>query len=245
MSETAKIIEEMLKENTGSHFLDSGGYYGRNWQRNQTRDFNLEPRYKFQIETYKHDDKTQWYMNYSLSTYHWLLEQLTYEPKIDAQLQSIIDNSNNYYGEDIAEFFEVIEGMDLGFRKGFSENSYNYESLLDQVIQYETFELDDGYYVVLQIHGGCDVRGGYSRPRIFSLNNEYLFDQDGSIYCSECDFYWDTYDGGNNWEYDNDNSLRSSNIEIIEDEKDWIKGKLFVKEDGKAICPCCGKGELN
>ena len=27
---TKEVVREMLKENTGSHFLDSGGAYGRN-----------------------------------------------------------------------------------------------------------------------------------------------------------------------------------------------------------------------
>ena len=30
-----QTIFEMITENTGSHMLDSGGAYGRNWQRNQ------------------------------------------------------------------------------------------------------------------------------------------------------------------------------------------------------------------
>jgi hypothetical protein len=29
------VIASMMTENTGTHFLDSGGAYGRNWQRNQ------------------------------------------------------------------------------------------------------------------------------------------------------------------------------------------------------------------
>ena len=34
---TKQIIYEMLTENTGTHFLDSGGEDGRNWQRNQKK----------------------------------------------------------------------------------------------------------------------------------------------------------------------------------------------------------------
>ncbi len=52
-------------------------------------------------------------------------------------------------------------------------------NLLDQVLLFTYFELrcgpgrggNLGSYVVLQIHGGCDVRGGYSRPRVFTLND--------------------------------------------------------------------------
>lgn len=32
---TKHLIYEMLTENTGRHMLDSGGAYGRNWERNQ------------------------------------------------------------------------------------------------------------------------------------------------------------------------------------------------------------------
>lgn len=40
---TKKIIRGMLKENTGTHMLDSGGDNGRMWQRNQDKDFDKEP----------------------------------------------------------------------------------------------------------------------------------------------------------------------------------------------------------
>ena len=42
MDKLGTIVSEMLKENTGTHFLDSGGSYGRSWQRNQKRDFEKE-----------------------------------------------------------------------------------------------------------------------------------------------------------------------------------------------------------
>ncbi len=41
-------IAEMMTENTGTHFLDSGGESGRFWQRNQGKDFKKE-----QPSTYK------------------------------------------------------------------------------------------------------------------------------------------------------------------------------------------------
>ena len=43
---TAKIIYKMLTESTGKHMLDSGGAYGRHWERNQKKsfkDFKNEP----------------------------------------------------------------------------------------------------------------------------------------------------------------------------------------------------------
>ena len=32
-----ELIYKMLTENTGVHMLDSGGAYGRNWERNQVK----------------------------------------------------------------------------------------------------------------------------------------------------------------------------------------------------------------
>ena len=41
--DTKEVLKEMLTENTGIHLLDSGGVYGRHWERNQGRDFDNEP----------------------------------------------------------------------------------------------------------------------------------------------------------------------------------------------------------
>jgi hypothetical protein len=39
--------------------------------------------------------------------------------------------------------------------------------------------------VILQIHGGADVRGGYTAPRVFSIDSEYdLIMEDASIFCT-------------------------------------------------------------
>jgi hypothetical protein len=50
-------ITAMLKENTGIHMLDSGGYGGRHWQRNQKRDFEKETDSSF-IEWYRRNQGT-------------------------------------------------------------------------------------------------------------------------------------------------------------------------------------------
>ena len=66
-------------------------------------------------------------------------------------------------------------------------NTYNEESLLDRTLQYTQFGWDpedagywlpEGQYVLLQIHGGADVRGGYTTPRLFlALGSLGLLDQ--------------------------------------------------------------------
>lgn len=72
---------------------------------------------------------------------------------------------------------EEFIGGDVGGIYGDGDpvviNTYNGEDLLSQTIQYVYFEVEgQGGYVLLQIHGGCDARGGYTKPRAFEVNEE-------------------------------------------------------------------------
>jgi hypothetical protein len=69
---TEKIIYKMLTENTGEHFLDSGGAYGRHWQRNQKKSLN-----DFRKEKYISYD-SDGYATKSL--FHHLIESIDYLP---------------------------------------------------------------------------------------------------------------------------------------------------------------------
>ena len=48
-------------------------------------------------------------------------------------------------------------------------NTYNYENNLSQVLLFRVFVINNEPYVLLQIHGGCDVRGGYTDIKCFKL----------------------------------------------------------------------------
>ena len=90
-------------------------------------------------------------------------------------------------------------------------NSYNEPSLLDQVVLFTYFELRtrpgrSGHvesYVVLQVHGGADVRGGYTRPRVFTLSDKddlAIFDfRRGTIVCGGDPQHCWTTDDGSHW----------------------------------------------
>ena len=52
MNNIQDIIYKMLTENTGTHFLDSGGSSNRHWQRNQVKtldDFINESEQSFEV----------------------------------------------------------------------------------------------------------------------------------------------------------------------------------------------------
>lgn len=170
---TEQVIYEMLLENTGRHMLDSGGEDNRSWQRNQVKslqDFKNEARTNFDVRYYEA----------TLSVFHHLTEKLTYSPEYTEALNEYMEGSDAYLLELVETF-----ASHMGWRVIFSENSYNRDSLLSQVIQYTVYDTGSELLVALQIHGGADVRGGYTRPRIFSIESEYdLVMEWAAIYCT-------------------------------------------------------------
>ena len=79
-NKTTKVIYKMLTEDTGKHFLDSGGENGRHWQYNQKKsikDFMNEP------EISKDDDII------TKSLFHHLNESCEYLPD-DARIYCIV-----------------------------------------------------------------------------------------------------------------------------------------------------------
>lgn len=187
-------IAELLTENTGRHFLDSGGAYGRNWERNRGRDFAAEP--AGNVEFYNHKGVLE--ILPELSVFHFLNDRLKYNPELDRQYREYVERGGDdldvHSAEDFAGF---IDGKGIyGDGSPFTINTFNAEDLLSQVLQYAYWTDDDGAHVLLQIHGGCDVRGGYTDPFAFDVEEETsIFDNArASIFC-EC---------GKHWEADND-----------------------------------------
>lgn len=174
-----QIIAKMLKENTGTHFLDSGGHYGRHWQKNQTRQFTKE--------------KFITWNEYSITknVYHYLVEHLDITPKskyFQTLYNEYTKNSDEYYLTDMENFADYLIENNLVqsdnyliTKQGVNDvcNTYNYENLLSQVLQYIMFYDGQDYFIILQLHNGCDVRGGYTKPRIFQLTDaeSFIFQQ--------------------------------------------------------------------
>jgi len=249
MKTTEEILISMLKENTGSHVLDSGGAYGRHWEKNKGKDFENEPTVFLKFS--EHGIKA------THNLYHWLAKRLEYNEELTNNFHEFADSQENEdknWMENIEEFTEEIGATNVG-----TINTYNGEDALSQTIQYTRFELNGNDHIILRIHGGCDIRGGYSTPIIF---NEYefgaLFDNARlSMYCERSDVdpnqlelegferdnsphYWDSYNAGYEWEPENGSSLNLEDYEISMDETDKGQGKLYVDEDGDGYCPVCG-----
>lgn len=160
----------MLTENTGIALCDSGGVDGRGWQRNQKRtlqDFINEPSVSYDRPT---EPTTSDDLLPTVSIFHYLPTVLELD-----------DVCNEFNRLPCKAFDGAAFGIDRrqttflkkhGFTFGSSWNTYNGESTLSQILQGTNLLVDgcgEGEYILLQIHNGCDARGGYTDAKLFKL----------------------------------------------------------------------------
>ncbi|MCD6161556.1 MAG: hypothetical protein J7K40_03970, partial [candidate division Zixibacteria bacterium] len=211
----ARIIG-LLTENTGCDILDSGGAYGRQWQRNrhiQMDEWDKRPACEIDVCG---DDE----VIVSYDVYHYLTNflDITDESKrLNGIMQRIVATSDATSYLTCMETFLEREEIELeGYALHNIVNTYNSESLLSQVLQYAIFEVDGESYILLQVHGGADCRGGYTCPQVFALEEADYFTLASANIDAQCDCSdWYSDDAGchyykdgscpspdPNWEYD-------------------------------------------
>lgn len=187
MNNIKERITSILQENTGRHLLDSGGAYGRHWQDNQQiDDFDDTPVYE--VELYPDSDEVL--ITYNI--YHYLtnfLQVTEQSERLNKQLEAFMKDSDESYLYDMETFTEQFVPYNR------TVNTYNGETILSQVLQYTTFNLDgeDDFlfddFIVLQVHNGCDVRGGYTVPQVFKVRDIEYFSMaqyEVRTYCEYC-----------------------------------------------------------
>jgi len=221
---TEQVIYEMLTKNTGRHMLDSGGAYGRHWEKNQGLTLEaLKSAPAMTLDT-KWGDAT-------LNVFHWLSSQLEYEAEENEAFYEWAGGRDGHWLELMEEYCQLNGAGE----NGWGANSYNYDSMLSQVIQYQTFEREGTVYMLLQIHGGADVRGGYTAPRVFSYD-PYSFFEYGAIYCSgdavDSDGPHRIEWSGGEWVYEGEYSSEYSPYAMTE-RRDLLKLDYLP-------CPICG-----
>lgn len=174
MKLTKQLIYEMLTENTGKHFLDSGGTDGRMWQRNQKKtieDFENEEEELYQLDAkYKEIHRT-------VSVFHYLTNNLEID-EICEEFNKIQDESNNsdadayVYGVSREAFDHIDSFWEVEIDRTW--NTYNGESDLSQILQGANLRINEEGYILIQIHNGADARGGYTDAKLFKMEEYYI-----------------------------------------------------------------------
>ena len=226
-----KIVSDMLKENTGTHFLDSGGEGGRAWQQNQKRDFLKEAASTLEVDVSQKD------LIISTSTFFYVTEfweTTTESERLQREFlkfAELPENDNDGWMSLMKKFYDEVlypeiddhdwDAYNIG-RGGGITNTYNYESSVDQILQYMLFSWQDNCpFIMLQIHGGADARGGYTAPHFFAFKtrehdiDEFLLcDGDYSVYVGEEQWYTD--DHGRHWYFEGSSSRSMDRSEFAE-----------------------------
>ena len=185
-TQTQQAIYEMLTENTGTHFLDSGGDDGRHWQRNQKKS-HLD----FMNEEVLHFDKSDPKdIIITKSLYHHLVESCEHLTPLTNQLNDWI-NENKYHAfdnpngrsntwNDVEEFMSEF----LTHDKIHCVYTYNFDNVLSQDIQYLHFgdDLYDNDIIALSIHNGADARGGLTDYKFFRVEWDQFLNFDPEYY---------------------------------------------------------------
>lgn len=196
---TFKVLAEAARYASGTHFLDSGGAYGRHWQ-------------KPPIE--KKDESVSievWGENEILAT----METCHFLANTSSHLKHLQERFDEWEGDQEGSWFECGEDFctkELGLVKLHSDNTYNSENDLSQDFVYAVYDIpesetDDWIYsesaiFVVWIHTGCDIRGGYSPPIFLQSEGDYAVPVD---FCVGWNFDEVSIDGEEieeTWEFD-------------------------------------------
>jgi len=201
-SKLKKEIIAMLQENTGRHFLDSGGAYGRHWERNSKLPNTIK---------YWDNTPSAWLNVYggknpeiygTISLYHFLVRVLSWDEEV-TKLNRLWDEFWRADEDTYKSWDKLMDEFHSKYKEKyyFDENNrlssfytYNHENALNQ--DFIWHKLSDEFCFI-QIHGGCDARGGFTVPKIFRYSEDNLYDF--SRYTIGCtknyEHKWDFCDG--------------------------------------------------
>jgi hypothetical protein len=178
-----RLVYRMLTENTGVHMCDSGGAYGRGWQRNQKKtikDFMNEDEESYQFD-FKYNEI---YRN--VSVFHYLsgLELDNICEKFNRRQGADWDGNVGQLDDTYGVSNRASEWLQSNYevQVEYTFNTYNGDSDLSQILQGSRLLINDETYYLIQIHNGADARGGYTDAKLFVANrwsggiHEYLWE---------------------------------------------------------------------
>jgi hypothetical protein len=185
---TESVLHDMFTENTGKSMGDSGGDGNRHWQRNQEV-VDFRDREPF---TYSYDGK---YFDISKDLFHHLCDALEYDQLATIKWERWVNETEMRYNT-MSGVEEYLENDGIAHEITSSGNTYNDENLLNQIFQYVIDRETSQVYIA--IHGGCDVRGGYTDFKAFEYEEDTLFDWCRASLSCGCGSVF-TDDLGNHW----------------------------------------------
>lgn len=179
-SKIETLVHSMMITSTGTSFLDSGGDDGRAWQRNR-RDYptveDIRKEEYVTLDVYDYTTDTDGAVP-TVEVWHYLTSVLELDGICEDfnALPCEYWDSEEAYGVSVAQV-EWLKARGLTIKDTW--NSYNGESNLSQTLQGANVARDGDAleypsYILLQLHNGADVRGGYTDAKLFKVACEYF-----------------------------------------------------------------------
>lgn len=203
-----EVIRSQLTENTGRHLLGSGGAYGRNWEENQDNPPWEKPAWTVEepyvvhnvydfMRRYYRRDETAVALEIGLYAYSlhgpgrgdsWLSCMEGYDEFLSESSLAFEELQSIGLPRELAEQAAYAGVADGGSRPPFTFNTYNDEHhTLSQNLQGTAFGGPYAEYGMIQVHGGCDVRGGYTAPRVYTADS--WMPHELEFRCQSCDWF--------------------------------------------------------
>jgi len=185
----SKELAEMFVESTGSVLVDSGSFYGRQYQthraacgdRTALEYCESRPEASFWGMSATHKE-----LYVSVDLYHYLKSRVTFCRVLTEQFNSWVeqDDRRGRWTSDVATWIAETTPEDIEWYEGYT---YSHENCLSQDFQYLLWENDDTKYIAIQIHGGCDARWGFTDVKIFEMDR---YGDNHPVYdCQTCGIY--------------------------------------------------------
>ena len=209
-----ELVYSMITENTGKHFADSGDAYGRHWERNQKK--SIEDFINEKSETYAFDGS---YLYRTVSIFHALsqfdldsiCEKFNELNKNCQDWDGEIEGKHSIYGVSLKAVDYLKNNFEVKVKYTF--NTYNHDSDFGQVLQISHLTIDEEDYYLVQIHNGCDVRGGYTDAKLFKVYEDTMMDFAiiehfdscsliDELECGNVEVIYDYIDNNKTWDID-------------------------------------------
>jgi len=182
---------QACRYNSGKALCDSGDAYGRHWQ--QPAIEQSTPGVSLDVRRFEWQGEARTEVSATIEAAHFL--DANFEVLADVQDRFDAWAEEQPDGENWFELGQRFAEEELELHSRARDNIYNGENDLSQVYIWEVFTPEgkpgewlyaDDAVVVIHVHTGCDVRGGYSYPLFCRSKSDYSTAVD---FCAEFSAY--------------------------------------------------------
>jgi len=242
--ETMKAVAGMLTENTGKSVMGCEYVYGAQYEQHKDKspeDFSKEPLVQYEF-------LSEGSILVSVNIFHFLCSNYIHSPEMNNLFKNYVENIDEpspFYKEEVEDFTDFIQtdcNKNVKDFYGGWENTYNYDNNLSQDYMFAGYIIDGILYEVIMTHNGCDIRGGYSYPVWFRVEEK---GSDTVRFQCACNV-WDTEELE---EFPfiyipdtlEDDDTEDRFCERLHKEAEILSPKvLYIDSLGNGFCPLCG-----